>query len=609
MQQTKTLLLALIIMGQLNSIAQKRWTGLAGDGQWLTPTNWSGNSIPTAIDDVILDNTFTSANYTVLLPPGNITVMVNSLTITPAADHTIEAILPLTNTAIPGLRLTNTGTALRINKGGIFRNASGALSGIPIDIAGALWIGNDGRYIHNTPRSHAAVVGNLSASPGTESGIFEFDIKGGGPLISFAGKTFGTLVLSATAAGGARTYNANGATPVIIRGNFLINDGVSFNLDLDDTIFIRGNYEQRGGIFNLGSGPNNTVVQIGKHLLQSKGIITENNNGLPILEMNGAGPQQLSMAGGIANSVALKINNAAGVVLQTPLSLPYQLELTAGQVNTSSTNLLTLQATCTVKVDSLSSTSFINGPLKKLGLMAQDQFLFPIGKGNTHRWLSLTQVTGNYTVEFFRANPKLMSSTYHANLHHISSIEHWTIVADLSPTPQTAVKLSFNDPNSGGVTDLATLRVARLSGNTWSDAGNTGCMGSPGSNGFVTSYALSSFGATEYFSLASTTGSFNPLLVNPRTRPATETGGILSGICAPSITSGATRLLLTTRKKAEAQLMIADIMGRVIKIIPVWLPKGSNSIPINATSFPAGIYTITVSAPEYAMQPTRFIKQ
>lgn len=609
MQLTKTLLLAIIMHGQLNSIAQVRWSGLGGDGQWLTPTNWSGNTVPGPGDDVILDNTFTPANYSVNLPPGNITVTVNSLTITPASGQLIEIILPLANTAIPGFTATSPSTGLLINSGGIFRNASGAISGTPVNLSGSLRINNNGRYVHNTPRSHVNVVTSLSAAPGTETGIFEFDIKGGGPLISFPGKTFGTLVLSAAAAGGAKTYNANGSTPVLIRGDFIINDGVNFNLDIDDTIVIRGNYDQRGGIFNLGSGPNNTVVQIGKDLIQSKGAITENNSGLPVIELNGNTSQRTTFADGILNSVTFKVNNAAGIVLQTPLSLPYQLELTAGQVTTTPATLLTLQENCTVKADSLSSGSFINGPLKKQGLMGHHQFLFPVGQGNTHRWLSLTHVTGNYTVAFFRANPRQMSSTYQANLHHISSIEHWTIVADAAPAPQTQVKLSFNDPNSGGVTDLSTLRVAQLSGSTWTDAGNTGCMGSPGSNGFVISHVLSSFGSTQYFTLASTTGSFNPLLINPRARTNTGPSILITGVCAPSITNGQTKLMLTSKKKMNVSIQITDAMGRTIGTMPAYLQKGSNSVPIHATLFPAGIYTITLVAPESSMPPVRFIKQ
>jgi hypothetical protein len=98
-------------------------------------------------------------------------------------------------------------------------------------------------------------------------------------------------------------------------------------------------------------------------------------------------------------------------------------------------------------------------------------------------------------------------------------------------------------------------------------------------------------------------------LKNEGPGPVTGPALMLSGVCAPSITSGVTRLLLTTRKKVEAQLKITDAMGRVIKIIRLRLPKGSHSIPIEAAAFPAGMYTITVSATEPMMQPVRFLKQ
>ncbi len=393
------------IIDQLNGIAQLRWNGLGGDAQWTNPGNWVGNKVPAPGDDVILDNTFLPGSYTVNLPPGNSTVTIRSLTISPAASQVIEVNLPATNIATPGFNANNPGIALKILRGGIFRNSSGALSGDAIQIAGALFIANEGRYIHHTPRSHVQLVTNLSQSPGTETGIFEFNIKGSGALISFAGKTFGTLVLAASAAGGAKTYNARGASPVLIRGDLIIEDGVSFNLDLDDTILVRGNYEQRGGIVNLGSGPNNTVLQIAGHLTQTNGSITERDNGLPIIELNGANCQQLTLANGIFNSIALKINNPAGILLQTPVSLPYHLELSQGAVTTSATRLLTLQAACTVATDTLTGNSFINGPLKKEGLSAVGQFLFPVGKGNYLRWLCLTHVSGNYQVEFFAPIP------------------------------------------------------------------------------------------------------------------------------------------------------------------------------------------------------------
>ncbi len=607
MPLTKSLLLLFFIIAYLNTRAQIRWDGQGGDGQWATPANWSGNVVPGPDNDVLLDNSFLTGSYTVTLPGGNTNVTIRSLTITPTTGNNIIVVLPTVNTAAPGFTLTSSGTGLTINSGGVFWNASGAGSGTPVNIAGVVWIGNGGRYIHNTPRSHVGIVAALATAPGTATGIFEFDIPNGGPLLSFSGRTFGTLVLSATAAGGTKTYNANGSTRTTIRGDFIIGDGVSFNLDLDNTLIVQGNYEQHGGTLNLNSDNYNTVVQIGNHFIQTKGIITENNTRFPVIEMNGTSRQLITTTGSNNNSLTFKVNNTAGIALQTPLSLPYKLELVNGQVITTANNLLTLQAGCTISADTLSSASFINGPVKKEGLMATNQFLFPVGKGNAHRWLSLVNATGNYTVEFFRSSPRLMSSTYHAGIHHISSIEHWAVAADASPAPQAQVKLSFNDPNSGGVTDLSALRVVQLNGSTWANAGNAGCMGTPGSNGFVVSNLVQSFGPTNsYFTLASTTSSFNPLLLEQR--PLTNHMLTITGIVAPAITTADTRLVLITKKKIPITLMVTNMAGRVVATIPVYLQRGNNTVFIPAANLPAGTYIITASGLERTMLPLRFVK-
>ncbi|MBO9563439.1 MAG: hypothetical protein J7621_11720 [Niastella sp.] len=602
------MLLLLLIIAFLNTTSQVRWNGQGGDGQWSTPANWSGNVVPGAGNDVLLDNSFIAGSYTVTLPAGNTNVTIRSLIITPAGGNDITAVLPATNTAAPGFTLTSSGTGLTINSGGVFRNASGAGSGTPINIAGTVWVGNGGRYIHNSSRSHVEIVAVLATAPGTATGIFEFDIPGtNAPIISFTNRTFGTLVLSATTAGVPRTYTANGNGPATIRGDLIIGDNVNFNINLNNSVIVHGNYEQHGGMLNLNSSSHNTVLQISKHFTQTKGVITESNNMFPIIELNGTSRQHITTASGISNSITFKVNNAAGIALQTPLSLPYKLELVNGQVITTASNLLTLQAACTVSADTLSSASFIDGPLKKEGLMAASQFLFPVGKGNSHRWLSLVNATGNYTVEFFRSSPRSISSSYHTSIHHISSIEHWIITADASPVPQAQVKLSFNDPNSGGVTDLAALRVVQLYGGTWANAGNTSCMGTPGSNGFVVSNMLHPLGSTNnYFTLASTTASFNPLLL--KQHPLLNYAHTITGMVTPTITTMDTRLVLNAKKRAPVTLMISNMAGRTIQTIPVYLGRGNNSILIPAATLPAGTYVITVAGPEGVMQPLRFVK-
>ena len=151
------------------------WDGEAGDGQWASVTNWVGDILPGADDDVVLDNSFVQDAYQVEFPPGNVEVLVNSLRITPAPGKDILLWLPVSNTAAPALRALGPGDAVLLERGAVFRNSSGASSGTPVVVSaiGFFRINNGGRYIHNTARGHTdMLVNRLSAEPGTEEGIF-----------------------------------------------------------------------------------------------------------------------------------------------------------------------------------------------------------------------------------------------------------------------------------------------------------------------------------------------------------------------------------------------------------------------------------------------------
>jgi hypothetical protein len=267
-----------------------------------------------------------------------------------------------------------------------------------------------------------------------------------------------------------------------------------------------------------------------------------------------------------------------------------------------------LEPGCSIIADTLSTGNFINGPMRKEGLLTATQFLFPVGKGNALRWLSLTQVSGNYTVEFFRDNPRLLCTNYENGIHHISSIEYWSVEADATPAPQASIKLSFNDPNSGGVTDLAALRVAQLSGALWMNKGNTASSGTPGSNGFVTSQTLNIFSsATRYLALASSAESLNPLYL--KTNYLTSTGNNFpAAFLAPSITTGNTNLILPSGKKGKVQLSITAMNGTTIQTWAVYLRAGINTIPVTTAYLRSGIYIISVTGERALVQAARFIK-
>jgi len=195
--------------------------------------------------------------------------------------------------------------------------------------------------------------------------------------------------------------------------------------------------------------------------------------------------------------------------LNAPLRLPYLLELRKGILQTDATNLLILDVNAEIVADSsLLDSSFIHGPVRKLGLNARDHFLFPVGKDTKMRWLELKNAVGDFTIEFFKLSPYSISSTMNG-IDHISSIEYW--VVETIGTASAGVELSFDNVNSGGVTDMSTLRVAQLQAG-WSNQGSTGTTGSAGGSGSVISVPISLFTQeTKYFTLASTVSNQNPL--------------------------------------------------------------------------------------------------
>ena len=101
----------------------------------------------------------------------------------------------------------------------------------------------------------------------------------------------------------------------------------------------------------------------------------------------------------------LIINNTqvdGEVILDRPLTVNRTLNLTAGLITTTS-NLLTLGTAATATAPSV--TSFVNGPLAKIGNTA---FVFPVGKaGEGYRTIAIGTPSGNATfrAEFFRSNP------------------------------------------------------------------------------------------------------------------------------------------------------------------------------------------------------------
>lgn len=572
--------------------AEKKWIG-GNAGNWNMVSNWQPAGIPDTGDTVVLNNGLNRTSYTVTLPDH--AVRIHSLIIDPAEGLTIQLILPPSNLISPALLVNNAGDAIIIRKGGAFRNSSGLSSGQSLQLNGMLCIYSGGSYVHNTRSSHAIeIVAKLSTAAGTEKGAFEFNVPGGAYPVSLSNRTYGTLILSSDASGGIQTYNASGTNPVIINGDFYINDGVQFNADLAKPLHINGDYIQNGGVFNMASQPNNNPVIIKGNLTQaSSGVITETSSGFPVIELAGILNQQVSLAGAITNSVAFKINNTNGVTLLKHLLLGFKLELARGKLKTATNSLLILSDNTVVEGGS--QNSFVEGPMRKKG---DDDFEYPVGRQGDYAPVKITGAAGavsdEFQVEYFLANPV----THYGNLIgdpsivRISTLEYWA-VERLSGSSSKKVSLAVSTYSNATALDKIVVARWDPAVSMWKNEGNYSYQGI--TTGVVQSNTVDDFGG---FTLASNTENQNPLstLRNEKTLQLLAeqfSSNLLfpgSVTLFPTIINEQASVLIRAKNQQPVSVVILDVNGRMLKSLSRQLKIGDNLIQINVSNLAAGIY-------------------
>ena len=322
----------------------------------------------------------------------------------------------------------------------------------------------------------------------------------------------------------------------------------------------------------------------------------ETGTASPELVLAGTTTQHIDCKGAIKNNVAVKMNNAVGALLISPWSLPYKLNLVNGKIKTSTTNILKLLAGCEVVVDSLSNNSFIDGPVRKEGLSSTGQFIFPVGKENTMRWLTLKNASGNYNVEYINSNPQQISNKFGAGISQIAQTGYWTILADASPIASASIELSFSGLNSGVGTNLGTARVARLNDGVWLNYGNTAFTGTAGSRGSVVSDNVNSWSAVpDSFVLGNSVAEGSLALDDTLRNRRSNLVNNYSGGCqlvSISFTNHTKMLACHVAEKTPAKLCVVNNNGQLIQVLNVTIERGMNYLPIDLPFLPSGIYSI-----------------
>jgi Secretion system C-terminal sorting domain len=565
----------------INAVAQKIWLGTGGNKLWNNGANWSPAGTPGTLDNVIVNisdsvevnqavniNSLTITNNSAVI--FNVTTTSRTLTVSStsslqlgllidaSSSLTCQATIPGTTTTTLNLALTGgIGVTGEIYGSLYFKSVGAGTGGSnsrldtysgPVAY-GLLKVKNGGLIKYDDKSGNTASAGSPTNSISMESGSTYWINKNGGSFPdglwnagslckstgmvangpTFNGITYGNLEWNNTAQTSVYGFNKdisfNNITVINTSGNVLrVKSGAAAT---SFTLTVNGNLELASGTTletsgNTVTAPNGGVIEL-KGNLVNNGILTETAPAgtKDTLTFSGTTAQAISGTGTYTNQLTIKINNATGVTLNTPVSLPYLLLMRTGNITTSTTSLLTLQSACNLSTTASTAytnlniagytnygadNSYIIGPVRKLGLSATARWAFPVGSATQFRPMFLTNVTGDFTVEYKQSNPRAdYGVVYGAGLDHISRIEYWLVDGVSSPT--ASVELSFIDPNSGGVTVMADLRVARHNGTQWNNEGNTATIGSAGANGTVTSGTVTTFSP---FSLASSTPD-NPL--------------------------------------------------------------------------------------------------
>lgn len=499
------------------AIAQFRWDGEGQDQQWNTAANWEGDQLPGADDEVLLDNIFVSGNYTVMLPAGNVAVSVRSLTIKPAPGIIITWINPTVNSSATAFVATASGDAIVLGEGAVMINASGAQSGTPVSVSttGFFRINNGGHYIHRTERGHTTnLVSRLSTEPGTEQGVFEFDVPSATAYtVSISNRTYGTLVFSATAAGQNKTYTGSGTGVVTIRGQLRIGGQAvfSYGANVSTINIVQACIIETGGVFAIANGANPSLIRLQGNL-QNDGLITRTGTGVASrFQLAGTVEQLIYQQGQITGQVILSVNNTAGIKLRTGLQLRYAIEFMQGKLYSTIDALLLLQPGC--QVLNAGAHSFVDGPVCKIGAEA---FEFPVGTGGIYAPLGIGgngMATDSFIAVYKRSNPQQLSGLINQvaiPIDHISYVEYWEVKTNstissrqisLAVTPQSFVR------------NLESLLVARYAGSQWISEGVSQVTSGPGQAPFVTGTISSGEAVSEYgyFTIATT----DPVSENP----------------------------------------------------------------------------------------------
>lgn len=231
------------------------WDGGAGTTSWFDANNWSTNTLPTASDDVRLDNSAVSGSYTVTVPNANARAKslqvgyggnANTITVNINSAATSSDILTVGGGTLP---------ALAIAQGGIVQNTitGASSSGLTFSATTDTWtMTENAQYIQNTTRAF--------------------------PNITFGRTTFAATSTFEIAAPASTNWANGGIGRIKKYGNLVTNNSATFTLasglNTTDSLIVDGNWDHSGALVRF---VNSSTDQI---RVRVKGNLTVGTGGI-----------------------------------------------------------------------------------------------------------------------------------------------------------------------------------------------------------------------------------------------------------------------------------------------------------------------------------------
>lgn len=367
---------------------------------------------------------------------------------------------------------------------------------------GTITTGTSGSADATNGAFHVAGTGVLSITAGTL--IFQLpnttapgSSTTGGDLLIVSGAgaksiTGGTIQVGNASTTAGRIFMLNSAIPI---WNLTINatnsptGRLSYNnLTVNNDVLISGG--------TLDAATNNLDMAVRRHWTNNGGTFS---GGTAKVTFDGSVPQNITGSTSTTFN-AVTINNASGITFGVTNYMNGLLTLTNGLVNTTSANILTMNAGSSST--SGSAASYVNGPMNKIGTTA---FVFPVGK--TGVWarigIGAPSASTTFKAEYFAtaySDITTMATTPTPVLKKVSAIEYWTLDRTAG-TGNATVALYWEDATRSGINDCTDLRIGHWGGAWENNNDAVTAVGCGGAGSITTNAVVTSFSPFTFASL------------------------------------------------------------------------------------------------------------